>query len=249
MAVEIVILSGARRNERIVLDCRAFQVGCDPNCEVRFDPQRDPAAVGRTAKFYLQEGGWWVRSAGGEMWIGTRPIAGLTHVRSGDVIRMSASGPEFSFAIVAAATASPAKPRDDVVGLSLDSGENATASVAPPDLKAQGSISAAPTSRPAGLPADRAAAAVGTGMAGAGDRQWVKWVAGLAVGILALLVVKMALLPSTPVVVVIPPGGRLCWGRDRTLSQEERRAGARSGERPVPAADARFLRGPADRFR
>ena len=37
--------------------------------------------------------------------------------------------------------------------------------------------------------------------------------------------------------------------RDRALSQEERRAGARPGERPVPAADARFFRGLADRFR
>ena len=82
-----------RRNERIALDCRAFQVGCDPKCEVFFDPQHDPAAKGRSAKFCLQEGGWYVRCSGGDMWIGTQRIAGATHVRSGDVIRMLNIGP------------------------------------------------------------------------------------------------------------------------------------------------------------
>ena len=43
------------------------------------------------------------------MWIGKQRIVGATHVRSGDVIRMSVSGPEFSFHVVASAKASDAE--------------------------------------------------------------------------------------------------------------------------------------------
>ena len=126
MAVEIVILSGARRNERIVLDCRTFQAGCDPNCDVRFDPQSPPGRNRSDRKFQLQEGGWCVRSAGGEMWVGTQRVTGLTHVRSGDVIRMSASGPEFSFAIVAVAKALLAKMPDNTTAAPPTSGKGAS---------------------------------------------------------------------------------------------------------------------------
>ena len=56
-----------------------------------------PRPKAERRSFVCQEGGWYVRCSGGEMWIGTKRIAGATHVRSGDMIRMSASGPEFSF--------------------------------------------------------------------------------------------------------------------------------------------------------
>ncbi len=125
MGVEILIVSGARRNERIALDCRAFQAGGDPNCEVFFDPRHDPAVKGRSAKFRLQEGGWYVRSSGGDMWVGTQRIAGATHVRSGDVIRMSMAGPEFFFYIVADAKASPGNAPGDEIASPLTSAEEA----------------------------------------------------------------------------------------------------------------------------
>ena len=66
MAVEILILSGARQGERLVLDRREFRVGSEPNCEVRFDVERDSAVKGRSAWFRLQEDGWQLRSTGGQ---------------------------------------------------------------------------------------------------------------------------------------------------------------------------------------
>ena len=48
MAIEILILSGARRGERLMLNAVQFCAGCDPECEIRFDPELDPGrAVGR----------------------------------------------------------------------------------------------------------------------------------------------------------------------------------------------------------
>ncbi len=192
MAVEILILSGARQNERIALDCRAFQVGCDPNCEVCFDPQQDSAAKGRSAKFRLQEGGWYVRCAGGEMWIGKRRIVGATHVRSGDVIRMSESGPEFSFHVVAMAKASDADAAD------RDGLSNVVSAL--PDANGLSLATAAP------LPANHQTVAGEVPAAKGRDRQWLIWVAGaLAVGILALVAVRAVFFPPTINVTVNQP--------------------------------------------
>ena len=182
MAVEILIISGVRRNQRIALDCRAFQVGCDPDCEVFFDPRHDPAAKGRSAKFCLQDGGWYVRCSGGEMWIGTQRIAGATHVRSGDVIRMSDSGPEFSFHIVAAVKVSPANVARAI-------------GIASPRPSGEGSESRLPSPVGRGI----AAAAAGVPFAKERDRRWLVRVGGgLAVGILAIVAVRAVFLPSPP---------------------------------------------------
>lgn len=107
MAVEIHILSGARQGERIALDANEFRVGADPGCEVFFDPQRDPAAKGRSVVFRLTEEGWFVRrTGGGEVLVNQQPVVGMTRVRSGDVVRMSELGPDFSFTILARGAAS-----------------------------------------------------------------------------------------------------------------------------------------------
>ena len=216
MAVEILILSGARRNERITLDCRAFQVGCDPNCEVCFHPERDSAAKGRSAKFRLQEGGWYVRCAGGEMWIGKQRIVGATHVRSGDVIRMSESGPEFSFHVVAAAKGPPgnasgdefASPRPvekETEARAFDAeaaGRDGLSNIASvlPEATGLSLATAAP------LPTNFQTVAGTVPMAKGRDRQWLGWVAGaLAVGILALVAVRAVFFSPTINVTVNQP--------------------------------------------
>jgi hypothetical protein len=228
MAVEILILSGARRNERIALDCRAFQAGCDPDCEVYFHPERDSAVKGRSAKFRLQEGGWYVRCTGGEMWIGKQRIVGATHVRSGDVIRMSESGPEFSFHVVAAAKASDAKAagRDGVSRNCTDSCGNG-AVAAPTSGKGDSPIfadtkigtvplsniaSALPEANglsvamAAPLPTDHQTVAEEAPAAKERDRQWLIWVVGaLAAGILALLAVRALFFSPTINVTVNQP--------------------------------------------
>ena len=216
MAVEILILSGARRNERITLDGRAFQVGSDSNCEVFFDPQRDPAVQGRSAKFRLQEGGWYVRCAGGEMWIKNRPVVGATHVRSGDVIRMSESGPEFSFHIVAATSASPTKVPGNGIVSPLPLGEGPGARTSQPDSGSDdgaSNVGSAPPeanglslATPAPLPTNRQAVAAEAPVPRSRDRQWGMWVVGgLAVGILVLVAARAVFSPSTINVTVNQP--------------------------------------------
>ena len=212
MAVEILILSGARRNERVTLDGREFRVGCEPDCEIFFDPRRDDAIGGRSAQFRLQENGWYVHGAGGEIWIDGRRVVGATHVRSGDLIRLSEAGPEFSFRVVAGAAASqpktplPEPGREPAAGLpcskpfaadalgptgrAIDDLSTAILEAAdaavPPTFKHR-SNHVQPTHSDA-------------------DRRWVAWgVGGLAVGVLALLAARSLLAPSTVIVNVGQP--------------------------------------------
>jgi hypothetical protein len=202
MAVEIFIVSGARRNERITLESRAFQVGCDPSCEVFFDPQRDTAAKGRTAKFCAQEGGWYVRCSGGEMWIGSKRIVGATHVRSGDVVRMSPSGPEFSFSIVADVKAAPGKAPGDAIDAVVTSAEKPRTAIPQVQPEASGlSLASADT-----LATNRQATAAEVPTTAGRERQRLIWiVGGLAVGILALVAVRAMFFPSSPVVINVQP--------------------------------------------
>ena len=100
MGVEILILSGNRQGERLVLDRREFTVGSDAGCEVFFDANSDPSIRGRSALFRCQDDGWYVRSGGGEVLVNQQPVTGWMRVRSGDVVRMSECGPDFAFSIV-----------------------------------------------------------------------------------------------------------------------------------------------------
>ncbi len=100
MAVEIYILSGVRQGERVVLDATNFRVGTNPGCEVFFDPQVDTSTANRSAAFRLMEDGWYIVHAEGAILINQRAVAGPTRIRSGDVVRMSERGPDFSISIV-----------------------------------------------------------------------------------------------------------------------------------------------------
>ena len=107
MAIEIVILSGARQGERLLLEAGEFRAGDDPACEVFFDPQNDPSARDRGALFRLGDDGWSVeRTGAGQLYVNHEPVVGKTRIRSGDLVRMSERGPDFSFGIVTQATAS-----------------------------------------------------------------------------------------------------------------------------------------------
>ncbi len=101
MAVEILILSGVRQGERVVLDATNFRVGTNPDCAVFFDPLLDTTTANRSASFRLMEDGWYIVHTTGTILINHRAVTGPTRIRSGDVVRMSESGPDFSFRIVA----------------------------------------------------------------------------------------------------------------------------------------------------
>jgi hypothetical protein len=99
MAAEIRILSGTRKGERVVLDATEFRVGAETQCQVYFDPRLDPAARGRTVLLRLTSDGWIVSSIGsGEVLLNQAPIVRETHIRSGDLVRLSDRGPDFAFA-------------------------------------------------------------------------------------------------------------------------------------------------------
>ena len=100
MPTAIRIVSGSRRGEEICLDAQEFCVGDTPQCEVYFDPRRDTAAKGRSARFRLQGDGWYMRpDSPDRLVLNHAPVEGETRIRSGDVVRMSESGPDFVFSV------------------------------------------------------------------------------------------------------------------------------------------------------
>lgn len=101
MAVEIRILSGARRGERLYLDRSQFRIGSEPGCDVFFNPQVDPAARGRSALLNLTGDGWLLRPLGGALLVNHEPVVGEIRLRSGDLVRLSDAGPDFLFVITA----------------------------------------------------------------------------------------------------------------------------------------------------
>jgi hypothetical protein len=102
MPIEILFLSGSRQGERIQLDATEFRAGDQPDCRIFFNPAQDPDARGRAASFRLQEDGWHVENAGdGELLINDQRLTGSRRIRSGDVVRMSDCGPDFTFSLVA----------------------------------------------------------------------------------------------------------------------------------------------------
>ena len=103
MGVEILILSGARQGDRLVLDADEFRAGGVEACDVFFDPAADAAAMGRIALFRRSDEGWSIQNAGkGELLLNQENVSGRTRIRSGDIVRLSDRGPDFSFAILAA---------------------------------------------------------------------------------------------------------------------------------------------------
>lgn len=106
MAVEILILSGSRQGERLVFEGEQFRAGDEPACEVFFNPARDPAAQGRMLLFRRSDEGWSVLPMGHPgLMLDHEPLAEATTIRSGQVVRLSADGPDFRFRVVAASEA------------------------------------------------------------------------------------------------------------------------------------------------
>ncbi len=96
MTVEIQILSGSRQGERVTISASRFRIGADTGCEVRFDPRTDPGVAQRAVVFRLEEDGWLAEPLGREgIILDQEPLTGPRHVRSGQVLRMSAEGPDF----------------------------------------------------------------------------------------------------------------------------------------------------------
>jgi len=103
MPVEITIVTGARKGERIELDSDLIRVGDDPSYEVYFNPEDDPEAEGRRATLVLEESGWRIRKTGSELlWVNQDAVEDSMPLRSGDTVRMSGMGPDLRFRLVSA---------------------------------------------------------------------------------------------------------------------------------------------------
>ena len=102
MAVEIRILSARRQGERLLLEGRELPWAATATARSCSTP-RDPAVGGHSAVIHLSDNGWCLHATGGQVWVNQQPVARSTRLRSGDIVRMSESGPDFSFGIVAAA--------------------------------------------------------------------------------------------------------------------------------------------------
>lgn len=103
MGVEIHILSGSRQGRQLELELDEFRVGGEVFCDVFFDPAADPAAKDRAALLQRTEEGWYIRNVGGgELLLNEQAVSGRMRIRSGDIVRLSDRGPDFSFEIVPA---------------------------------------------------------------------------------------------------------------------------------------------------
>jgi hypothetical protein len=188
MAVEILILSGARQGEQLMLEGREFRVGSDPSCEIFFDPERDRAMHGRSAVLRRQEDGWYIRCTGGEALVNHQPVVGWMRVRSGDVVRMSESGPDFSFGIVAGAAPTPAR---------LSAKTSGSHSSGAPASRTSAETVSTPASELAPLPEVVQGQSAG--------RPLVPWaVGGVVVAFAAFFLGRSLLLPPTVVVIQQP---------------------------------------------
>ena len=100
MGVEILILSGSRQGQQFELDLDTFRAGGDKSCDIYFDPARDASAEGRVASFQRTDEGWYIRNAGsGELLLNQEAVFSRERIRSGDIVRLSDRGPDFSFEI------------------------------------------------------------------------------------------------------------------------------------------------------
>jgi hypothetical protein len=263
MAVEIHILSGVRQGEQLVLDAREFRVGSDPKHEVFFDARHDKDIRGRSAWFCLQEDGWRIRATGGKVLVNQQTVEGWTRVRSGDVVRMSESGPDFSFRIVAKAAASPARRAEDDGMLSIAAAEPA----APRDAETAAPVASA---RPRQAPSvfevpepavSLAAAPVSVQFPSSNppaitDRRRAGWiVGGLAIGILSLFALKSFFTSPTIVVTVTSPNQAESSGEPRAAGVDLKQpavretAEASGSESKLSASEPRNEQKTADRER
>jgi hypothetical protein len=208
MGVEIRILSGARQGEQLVLDRSEFRAGADPACEILFDAQLDPAIRGRTTLFRRQEDGWYLHGEGCEILVNHQAIAGWTRVRSGDVIRMSDSGPDFSFNL--AAGTAPPQVRMPILSADRASPCIQSPAVAGPSIAIPFPRSTVRKSdgRASGLSQveTHANAAVLTRVTPAKpfDRRWLLGIGGIGVIVVLALLLRQSLLFRPTIIVNVP---------------------------------------------
>ena len=98
MNAQVFVLSGPRQGETITILQPPFLVGNVPEDDFYVDPTETPEAAGRKLRLDFHEEGWELVNLGhGEVMVNQEVVAKRCRLRSGDVIRISAAGPELKF--------------------------------------------------------------------------------------------------------------------------------------------------------
>ncbi len=80
---------------------KSFRVGDSRADDLHFQVDQDPAVAGREVEIYFGEEGWRIRSLGSRAaLINHSPIESEQPLRSGDIVRLSEDGPDFSFSVL-----------------------------------------------------------------------------------------------------------------------------------------------------
>lgn len=97
--VVLVIASGARAGEMIGTDLSRFSVGYHDDCLVRFQSDKPSEAQARVV-FLRGPDGWSVCSEqDGRVYVNEQALSEERPLRSGDIIRLSANGPDLQFTL------------------------------------------------------------------------------------------------------------------------------------------------------
>jgi hypothetical protein len=196
MAVEILILSGARAGQQIVITGSEFRAGTASDCEVCFDPRHDPTAMEGSVVFRFMEDGWYAQPTGrGEIFVNQDPLAGRIRLRSGDVVRMSHQGPDFSLTIGAHAAATVASQGPMAQATPVPAVEPILPLVGPAAAPFA-SLAAVPVAAPLVSVAAAKETMSPAPSPPAGGKQWrrLAWIGGVvAIALILLLLVKSVL--------------------------------------------------------
>jgi hypothetical protein len=94
MDIEIVVIGES--GKRVLSDSR-IRIGQDPNCEVNLQPGRYPSVAGVHLTLEVVNGAVSLAKGaplGGETFVNGHPAAAGASIRSGDILRLGAGGPE-----------------------------------------------------------------------------------------------------------------------------------------------------------
>lgn len=102
MKLQCTFLSGEKRDSVVVFDQAFIQIGRHPQCEIRFDAERDLEVSSRHASVTLQGGVYFLRDLGSTngTWVNGRRLTGDHVVAHEDIVRFGPGGPEIALEVL-----------------------------------------------------------------------------------------------------------------------------------------------------
>ncbi len=107
MDIEIVVIG---ESGKWVLNLPRIRIGLDPNCEVSLPPGRYPAVAGEHLVLEMVNGAVSLARGmppGGETFLNGHPAGAGAAIRSGDILRLGAGGPELRIRLLERETYAP----------------------------------------------------------------------------------------------------------------------------------------------